>query len=85
MWGSVMVSAKFFDDSYLNNRRYAHLGGVTTHELNMLEVEFLFLIDFNLFVSSEEYIKIYQGLCFFLMVKDTLSTLNLLVFSTQNW
>ncbi len=28
----------------------------------MLEVEFLFLIDFNLFVSTEEYARIYKGL-----------------------
>jgi hypothetical protein len=35
---------------------------VTGKELNMLEVEFLFLIDFNLFVSTEEYARIYKGL-----------------------
>ncbi len=30
----------------------------------MLEVEFLFLIDFNLYVSTEEYAKIYRGKTF---------------------
>lgn len=56
---SVMVSAKFFDDSFLNNARYAHVGGVDGDDLNMLELEYLFLIDFNLYVSYEDYANIF--------------------------
>ena len=59
---SLLVSAKFFDDSFLNNARYARVGGVAGREINMLEVEFLFLIDFNLAVTEAEYAKIYAEL-----------------------
>lgn len=59
---SLLISAKFFDDSRTNNGRYALLGGVTLKEMNQLEVEFLFLIDFNLFVTESEYTHIYREL-----------------------
>jgi hypothetical protein len=59
---SLVVSAKFFDDSILNNARYARVGGVRGAELNMLEVEFLFLIDFSLWVDVEQYNRIYLAL-----------------------
>ncbi|KAE8681588.1 Cyclin-U4-1 [Hibiscus syriacus] len=48
---SVMVAAKFIDDLYFNNAYYAHVGGVSTAELNKLEMEFLFSLDFRLQVS----------------------------------
>lgn len=59
---SLLISAKFFDDSFLNNSRYARVGGVKCQELNMLEVELLFLIDFNLYVTETEYAKIFTQL-----------------------
>ncbi|CAN0001363.1 unnamed protein product, partial [Ectocarpus sp. 4 AP-2014] len=52
---SVMVAAKFFDDQYYNNAYYAKVGGVPCVEMNSLEIEFLFGLDFNLAVTSEEY------------------------------
>jgi hypothetical protein len=39
-----------------------HVLVVEGKHLNMLEVEFLFLIDFNLFVTEVEYAKIYYEL-----------------------
>ncbi|KAK8688481.1 hypothetical protein V6N13_087245 [Hibiscus sabdariffa] len=48
---SVMVAAKFMDDLYFNNAYYARVGGVSTAELNSLEMEFLFSLDFRLQVS----------------------------------
>ena len=48
---SVMLSAKFFDDHYFKNAFYAKVGGVPCSEINSLEVEFLFLINFSLHVS----------------------------------
>ncbi len=52
---SVMISAKFFDDQYFNNAYYAKVGGVPCKEMNSLEVEFLFLTNFSLFVTYETY------------------------------
>ena len=59
---SVLISAKFFDDAFLNNACYAKIGGVETKEMNMLELEFLFLLDFKVFVTTEEYQQIYKEL-----------------------
>ncbi|KAL1351495.1 hypothetical protein HN51_015415 [Arachis hypogaea] len=48
---SIMVAAKFMDDAFFNNAYYARVGGVSTSELNRLEMSFLFGIDFRLQVS----------------------------------
>ena len=52
-----MLSAKFFDDLFYNNAFYAKLGGVTVVEINSLELELLSLINFSLYVSSDQYDK----------------------------
>lgn len=49
---TVMVAAKFHDDAYYNNAYYAKVGGVTTAEMNRLELEVLFRVDFRLHVTS---------------------------------
>ncbi|GMJ09118.1 cyclin p4;1 [Hibiscus trionum] len=56
---SVMVAAKFMDDMYFNNAYYARVGGVSTAELNRLEMKFLLSLDFRLQVS----INTFQGYC----------------------
>lgn len=48
---SVMVAAKFVDDAFFNNAYYAKVGGVSTLEMNRLELEFLFNLDFKLQVT----------------------------------
>ncbi|XP_042474991.1 cyclin-P3-1-like [Macadamia integrifolia] len=48
---SVMVAAKFFDDAFFNNAYYARVGGVSTSEMNRLEMKFLFGLDFRLHVT----------------------------------
>jgi len=52
---SIMLAAKFLDDLFYNNAFYAKLGGVSAIEMNTLEIEFLKLINFSLFVSPEVY------------------------------
>ncbi|KAI5060242.1 hypothetical protein GOP47_0024662 [Adiantum capillus-veneris] len=56
---SVMVAAKFLDDAYYNNAYYAKVGGVTTIEMNRLELEFLFTLGFRLQVTTH----IFQSYC----------------------
>ncbi|KAI3970037.1 hypothetical protein MKW92_007349 [Papaver armeniacum] len=48
---SVMVAAKFIDDAFFNNAYYAKVGGVSTAEINRLEMKFLFSLDFRLQVT----------------------------------
>lgn len=59
---SVMLGAKYFDDQYYNNSYYAKVGGVPPTEINSLEVEFLFMCNFTLFVSSDTYQQYYHEL-----------------------
>ncbi|KAJ9147044.1 hypothetical protein P3X46_029249 [Hevea brasiliensis] len=49
---SVMVAAKFFNNAY-----YAKVGGVSTAELNRLEMKFLFSIDFRLRVNVNTFVR----------------------------
>lgn len=53
MFLSIIIAVKFFEDKYYKNEYYAKVGGISLKELNFLEIEFLKLIDFNLFISSE--------------------------------
>ncbi|KAL8141285.1 hypothetical protein V2J09_007306 [Rumex salicifolius] len=48
---SVLIAAKFMDDMYYNNAYYARIGGISTKEINFLEVEFLFGLGFRLNVN----------------------------------
>lgn len=59
---AVMLAAKFFDDAYFNNAYYAKVGGVPTSEVNALELEFLFSINFSLHVPTDVYEKYYGEL-----------------------
>ncbi|KAL6569270.1 Cyclin-U4-1 [Orobanche minor] len=52
---SIMVSAKFMDDMYYNNAYYAKVGGISTKEMNFLEVEFLFGLGFHLNVTPSTF------------------------------
>ncbi|KAF5731534.1 cyclin-P3-1 isoform X2 [Tripterygium wilfordii] len=52
---SIMVAAKFTDDAFFNNAYYAKVGGVSTRELNRLEVKFLFSLDFRLQISVDTF------------------------------
>ncbi|CDP11817.1 unnamed protein product [Coffea canephora] len=49
----VMVASKMLDDVHYNNAIYARVGGVTNAELNRLELELLFLLDFGVTISSQ--------------------------------
>jgi len=54
---AVLLAAKFFDDAYYNNAYYAKVGGVLVSEMNGLEVDFLFRINFSLHVPTDEFRK----------------------------
>jgi hypothetical protein len=54
---AILLAAKFFDDAYYNNAYYAKVGGVLVSEMNGLEVEFLFRINFSLHVKHDVFIK----------------------------
>ena len=54
---SILIASKFLSDRGLTNNDWAVIGGVPVSELNLLELEFLFLIEFSLVISKDEYNK----------------------------
>jgi len=59
---AILLAAKFFDDAYYNNAYYAKVGGVLTSEMNSLEVDFLFRINFSLRVEPHVFEKYHAEL-----------------------
>ncbi|GLJ18726.1 hypothetical protein SUGI_0334120 [Cryptomeria japonica] len=56
---SVMVATKFLDDLHCNNSYFAKVGGLTLKEMNILEVEFLFMLRFRLHVT----VSVFESYC----------------------
>ena len=55
--GAMIVAIKYNEDRFYSTKLYAKLGGVSTFELNVLEFEFLTLINFSLFVEEDLFNK----------------------------
>ena len=51
------MAIKFSEDKYYKNDYYAKVGGIKINEMNNLEKEFLFLINFDLYVDSKTFEK----------------------------
>ncbi|XP_057869226.1 cyclin-U2-1 [Cryptomeria japonica] len=56
---TVMVATKFLDDLHYNNDYFAKVGGLTLREMNILEVEFLFMLRFRLQVT----VSVFESYC----------------------
>uniref|UniRef100_A0A7S0M7S4 Cyclin n=1 Tax=Cryptomonas curvata TaxID=233186 RepID=A0A7S0M7S4_9CRYP len=54
---AVMTATKYLEDICCLNTRWAATGELTLHEINALELEFLFVIEFELSVQPEEYAR----------------------------
>jgi hypothetical protein len=72
---AVLLAAKFFDDAYYNNAYYSKVGGVMVSEMNGLEVDFLFRINFSLHVQPEVFDKYKAELVAHGLAISTLPTL----------
>jgi hypothetical protein len=57
-----MCSSKFFDDHTPNNSEWARVGGISVKEMNSLELTFLTLIDYSLYVTYV-YLQTFNDLC----------------------
>ncbi|CAO3684662.1 unnamed protein product [Rhizopus stolonifer] len=49
-----MISSKLYSDVFFTNTRYAKVGGLPVAELNALEIEFLYMNEYNVYVTIEE-------------------------------
>ena len=55
LFGAILVAIKFNEDKNYENSFYAEIAGVKPKELKLIELEFLELIQFKLFVRFSEY------------------------------
>jgi len=60
---AMIVATKSHDDEYYKNSYYAKVGGMPLAEVNALEVKFLKTLDWNTFVTLEEYQLHHNILC----------------------
>lgn len=59
---AVMVAAKFIDDFRLSNKDFARIGGISNSEMNILELELLKTLDFNLSVDRHLFETYAEGI-----------------------
>lgn len=59
---AATVAAKGLSDSFWNNATYARVGGVKIAELGMLELEFLYRVDWRIVPNPDVLVDYYRGL-----------------------
>ena len=62
---SIAIAAKFYDEKYFTNEYYAKVGGISLKEFNLLEVEFLHMIDYRLFVDEKLFVQYREKLALY--------------------
>ena len=55
LFTAVLISIKFNEDTYYDNKFYSEIAGVKLKELKLLEYTFMELNDFNVFINHKEY------------------------------
>ena len=55
LFGAILISIKYNEDSYYDNKFYSEIAGVKLKELKLIEDSFFELNDFNVFVNYKEY------------------------------
>jgi hypothetical protein len=52
---SVLIALKYNEDEIYNNNYYSQIGGINYEELMQLELNFLVLIDFNVYINNKTF------------------------------
>ena len=52
---AIVLAIKYNDDIYFENEFYSKVGGLKCHELNLLELDMVDLIDYDLHVTPENF------------------------------
>ena len=55
MFLSLLVASKFHEDVIHDNVFYAKVSGIRKEDLCLLEIEYLELIDYNLYIDNHTY------------------------------
>ena len=72
---SIIISLKIHDDFHYTNAIYASMGGISNSECNKLEILFLKLINWDLFVPHTIYYKYFNFLQYKSALKNNTSKL----------
>ena len=59
---TVLIASKMFNDTYYTNQFIAQVGGVSLPNINELERFFMSMIEWNLYISTEEFDFYERGL-----------------------
>jgi hypothetical protein len=59
---AATVAAKGLSDSFWNNATYARVGGIKIAELGLLELDFLYRVDWKIVPNPEVLVDYYRGL-----------------------
>ena len=59
---TILIASKMFNDTYYTNQFIAQVGGVSLPNINELERFFMQMIDWNLYISTEEFEFYQRGL-----------------------
>ncbi len=54
---SILISIKYNEDEIYKNDFYSQIAGVSLRELNQMEYEFFFLVDFNIYINESIFMK----------------------------
>ena len=57
IFSAILISIKYNEDNYYDNKYYADIAGVKLKELQLLEYNFISLLHFHLFIQDEIYEK----------------------------
>ena len=57
LFTAVLISIKYNEDSFFDNKYYSEIAGVKIKELKLLEYTFVSMVDFKFYVSNEIYQK----------------------------
>ena len=55
LFGSILISIKFNEDSYYDNKFYSEIAGVKLKELQNIEESFFEMSDFDVYVDQQEF------------------------------
>lgn len=59
---AATVASKGLSDSFWNNATYARVGGIKIAELGLLELDFLYRVDWKIVPNPEALVEYYEGL-----------------------
>ena len=57
LFGAILISIKYNEDNFYDNKFYAEIAGIMINELNSIEYNFIKLCDFKMFISDDLFNK----------------------------